>query len=181
MSWSRCSAWGQPSGLSQKCCQKIPFNIKENAEREEVSFEWQRQLQHFRELKALLEIGEKLALYSAVTVCLSRFCAPYGFTSYFEVSWLSTVWVHGCVCGGNRRFTQQWATIHCLFWEALYGLQLGVSQFPYWSETTANTNKIKINVNWILLTLCFCIDICILAYVLGLLLPAVSFLCSNPK
>lgn len=21
--------------------------------------------------------------------------------------------------------------IHCLFWEALYGLQLGVSQFPY--------------------------------------------------
>lgn len=114
MSWSRCSAWGQPSGLSQKCCQKIPFNIKENAEREEVSFEWQRQLQHFRELKALLEIGEKLALYSAVTICLSRFCAPDGFTSYFEVSWLSTVWVHGCVCGGNHRFTQQWAKIHSL-------------------------------------------------------------------
>lgn len=59
--------WGQSAGLSQKHCQKIPLNVKKNADREEVYFEWQR---HLKELKALFKIGEKLAVCSAGMVCL---------------------------------------------------------------------------------------------------------------
>lgn len=61
---------GQPAGLSQKRYQKIPLNVKKNAEGEDVSFEWQRQLSHLKELKALFKIGEKVAVSSAGMVYL---------------------------------------------------------------------------------------------------------------
>jgi len=53
----------------QKRCQKMPFHVTKNAERE-VSFEWQRQLSHLKELKALSKMVEKLAVCNTGITCM---------------------------------------------------------------------------------------------------------------
>lgn len=90
---------GQPAGLAQECCQKIPLNVKKNAEREGVSFEWQRQLSHLKEFKALFKTGEEVAVYSAGMVCLYvEFVLRISLLYILRYPTLCCVGMWVCVC-----------------------------------------------------------------------------------